>query len=311
MVGGAGYIGGLVTDLLLERGYEVMVYDRLLYEPRYLKDCRFVYGDVRDTDKVVGLQGSFDEVVWLAAIVGDGACAQNPELTLEVNTNALKRFLERVRRRVIFASTCSVYGARDELLTEESETAPMSVYAASKLLAEEPVLRNGGLVLRLGTLYGLGDKFSRIRLDLVVNVMTLRALREGKLTVFGGDQWRPIIAVRDVAEYFAEAVMRSNLAGVFNVKYENMKMIDLAELIKRVFPEVKIEATERKFEDLRNYRVSDKKVRENFTFVPRMTVEAEVRRMKQMLEERRIKNVDDEVYYNTHYVKILLDNHEL
>jgi nucleoside-diphosphate-sugar epimerase len=177
----------------------------------------------------------------------------------------------------------------------------------TKLEAEKYVLRNNGLVFRLGTLFGLGDDHSRIRLDLVVNYLTLKALSEKKITVFGGNQWRPVIAVRDVAGYLAEAVA-TDFVGIFNVKYKNVKIIDLAKTIAALFPGVIVKTTERKLEDLRNYRVNSEKVEKYFKFKPTTTIEEEVKRMTKVFKERRIKNVDDDIYYNTHYVKKLLYN---
>ena len=308
VIGGAGYIGGLTTDLLISKSYTVTVYDNLLYESRFLKDCDFIYGDIRDTDKLLRLHKKYDEIIWLAAIVGDGACSQSPELTREVNVNSIRRFLEKTKRRITFTSTCSVYGAQNEMLTENSPTNPLSLYASTKLEAEKYVIDNGGLVFRLGTLFGLGDKYSRIRLDLVVNVLTLRALTEKKLTVFGGEQWRPIIAVRDIAGYLTEAVSR-DYRGIYNLKYQNVMIKDLANRIRSVFPEVTIMQTDIKFEDLRNYRVDSSKVEEDFIFKPQTSVENEVSRMRILFEDRRIKNPNDDIYYNTKYVKAMLNGH--
>jgi nucleoside-diphosphate-sugar epimerase len=305
VVGGAGYIGGLTTDMLLEKGYSVAVYDNLMYETRFLKPCKFIYGDIRDTERLLSLRGEYDEIIWLAAIVGDGACQQDEELTREVNVTSLRRFLNKTKTKVIFASTCSVYGATNDIVNEESPTNPLSLYAATKLQSEKYVLENGGTVFRLGTVYGLGDAYSRIRLDLVVNFLTLKAFRDSKLTVFGGDQWRPIIAVRDVANYLAEAVTR-NYNDIFVVKFRNVKIVELADIIKIVFPSVEIEVTERSFEDLRSYRVDSTKAEKYFTFKPQTTIEHEVTRMKNIFEEHRIRNVDDDIYYNAKYVKALV-----
>lgn len=306
VVGGAGYIGGCLTDQLIEKGHHVTVYDRLLYEERYLKSVPFIYGDIRDTDKLVKLQSKYDTIIWLAAIVGDGACAQDPELTYEVNYHAVKRFVEKTKRKLIFPSTCSVYGAQDGLLTEESTPRPLSVYAETKLLAEKVVLDNGGLAFRLGTLFGLGDKFSRLRLDLVLNVLTFKALTEGKITVFGGDQWRPVLAVRDVAAFFVEGVTR-DYNDVFNLSMKNVKIKDCAPIYKNFFPELQVDVVESKFEDSRNYRVSTDKVEGKFIFKPQISIETEVQRMIELLREHRIKNPLDPRYYNTHYVRETLD----
>lgn len=307
VIGGAGYIGGLTTDLLIEKGHTVTVFDNLLYEERFLKSCDFIYGDIRNTDHLLAIHKKYDHIIWLAAIVGDGACAQCPDLTVEVNVNSLKRFLAKSQRRVIFTSTCSVYGAQSGVLSEDSPTRPLSLYASTKLEAEKYVLENGGLVFRLGTLFGLGDRYSRIRLDLIVNVLTLKAITQKKLTVFGGEQWRPILAVRDVAGYLTEATTREYV-GVYNLKYQNVKIIDLAKRIQSIFPDVDIEVTEISFEDSRNYRVDSSKAEKDFIFKPKTSIEEEVYRVQFLFTEHRIKNVDSDIYYNTRHVKTLITN---
>ena len=103
------------------------------------------------------------------------------------------------QKRIIFLSTCSVYGAQDGLLDEESSINPLSEYASSKIQAEEYLKDTNSVIFRLGTLFGISDEFSRIRLDLVVNILVTKALTDEKLTVFGGEQWRPLLHVNDVA----------------------------------------------------------------------------------------------------------------
>ena len=133
-----------------------------------------------------------DAVIWLAAIVGDGACQLNPEITVEVNQEAVGWMARHFDGRIVFMSTCSVYGAQDNIeLNEDSPTAPLSMYAASKLAAETYLRSTNAIMFRLGTLFGVGDEFSRVRLDLVVNTLTVRAWQNGKISVFGGDQFRP------------------------------------------------------------------------------------------------------------------------
>jgi nucleoside-diphosphate-sugar epimerase len=306
VVGGAGYIGGCLTDELRARGHHVTVFDRLLYEERFLKEVPFVFGDVRNTAGLAAIHHKYDTIVWLAAIVGDGACAQDPELTFEVNYHAVRRFLEATGRRLVFPSTCSVYGAQDGLLTEESETRPLSAYAQSKLMAEKAVLDHGGLAFRLGTLFGLGDQYSRLRLDLVLNVLTFKALHENRITLFGGDQWRPVLAVQDVAAYFAEAVTR-DYNDVFNLGMRNIRIRDCAAIYQNIFPDLTIEIVDTKFEDARNYRVSTEKAARNFIFSPRTSIESEVHRMVGLLRDRRIKDPLSPQYYNTHHVRATLD----
>jgi nucleoside-diphosphate-sugar epimerase len=306
VVGGAGYIGGCLTDQLLQKGYNVTVFDRLLYEDRFLKDVPLVFGDLRDTELLLKLERKYDTIIWLGAIVGDGACAQDPELTFEVNYRAVKRFLDATRRRIIYPSTCSVYGAQDGLLTEDCAVKPLSVYAETKFLAEQAVLEHGGMAFRLGTLFGLGDAFSRLRLDLVINVLTYKAYKENKITVFGGDQWRPILAVKDVAAFFVEAVTR-DYNDVFNLAMKNVRIRDCADIYRNIFPDLKVEVVDSKFEDHRNYRVSTEKADRAFIFRPCTSVEEEVHRIHNLLRTMRIKNPLDSRYYNTHHVKATLD----
>ncbi len=305
--GGAGYVGGALTDLLKEAGHDVTVLDNLMYEERFLKDVHFVYGDIRDTALLSSIQARYDHIFWLAAIVGDGACAQDPALTTEINYNAVKRFIDGTGRRIIFTSTCSVYGAQHEFLSETSKTSPLSVYAETKLHAEDTVLRAGGIAFRLGTLFGLGDRYSRLRLDLVINVLTLRALVDGKITLFGGDQWRPIMAVRDVCGYLAEA-MEHDSTDVYNVCLENVRIRDLGPVFERIFPGLRVDFVEQRFEDLRNYRVETGKADSQFKFRPSIQPEVEIERMRAVLTENRVKDPLDPHYYNTHHVRETLES---
>ena len=143
----------------------------------------------------------------MAALVGDPACSVDPILTEDINYISIKNFCERISddKHLIFMSTCSVYGAQDGILNEESPTNPLSSYAITKLNSEKHILEIGGTVFRLGTVFGLGDTYSRLRMDLVVNVLTMKAIKYGEITINGGEQWRPIIAVKDIAEYITEA----------------------------------------------------------------------------------------------------------
>ena len=306
VVGGAGYVGGITCDLLIKAGYGVTVFDNLLYEDRFLKDIDFVSGDIRDTEKIASLQKDYDSIMWLAAIVGDGACSQDIELTQEINYSSLKRFLEKTKREIIFPSTCSVYGASDDLLDEQSSTNPLSAYARTKLMAEEEVLLHGGSVLRLGTLYGLGDNFSRIRLDLVINLLTFKSIFEGEITVFGGEQWRPVLSVEDVGHYFVELTQRP-VNDVFIISKQNIKILELGIIFKEIFPDIKKKVVDTSFEDARNYRVNTKKADSYFQHNPIKTIEEEIKRMTSLLRSNRIKDPNDPNYYNTHYVKKILE----
>lgn len=159
-------VGGAVTDSLLQAGIDFTVYDNLLYENQYLKPVDFIFGDVRDTAKLIKLLPNFTHVIWLAAIVGDGACQINPPLTVAVNQESVRWLSDNYDGRIIFLSTCSVYGQNDTWLDEDSELKPLSLYAQTKMEAEKYLTGKNALIFRLGTAYGLSDIYSRIRLDL-------------------------------------------------------------------------------------------------------------------------------------------------
>lgn len=304
VVGGAGYIGGLTCDNLIKNGYDVTIYDSLLYENRFLKEIPFVYGDIRDTEKLVNVAKNFDTIVLMAALVGDPACSVDPLLTEEINFKAIKNFCDQISndKHIIFMSTCSVYGAQDGLLNEESQTNPLSSYASTKLKAEEYVSKKHGTIFRLGTVFGLGDTYSRIRMDLVVNVLTMKAVREGKIIINGGEQWRPIIAVKDIAGYVTEACEKKQ-NGIYVLSKENVVIKELGERIATLVPNTKVEYTEISFQDARNYKVDNSKSLKEFNYKAVVTVEDEVKRMIKLFEENRIENPEDKLYHNGIFLK--------
>jgi len=299
LVGGAGYIGGLTCDYLINDGFDVTVYDNLLYENRYLKDVPFIYGDIRDTEKLNIVSENFNIIVIMSALVGDPACSVDPFLTEEINYTAIKNFCNVVSpdKHLIFMSTCSVYGAQDGILNEESDTNPLSSYASTKLMAEKHILEKNGTIFRLGTVFGLGDTYSRIRMDLVVNVLTMKAVKEGVININGGEQWRPIIAVRDIAGYVTEAC-REKYNGIYVLAKENVIIRELGERVANMIPNTKINYTEISFQDARNYKVDNQKSLKTFTYKPIVTVEDEVIRMIKLFQENRIENPEDKVYHN-------------
>lgn len=306
LIGGAGYIGGLTTDILLKQGHRVTIYDNLLYESRYLKGVDFIYGDIRETDRIAEISKDYDVVVVMAALVGDPACGVNPNLAEEINFIAVKDLCGSipVNKHIVFMSTCSVYGAQDGILNEDSPTSPLSVYASTKLAAEEYVVNRGGTVFRLGTVFGLGDEHSRIRLDLVVNVLAMKAFLYHDITINGGEQWRPIIAVKDIALYVSEAV-EAQQAGIFIISYKNTTMKQLGEEIAAYIPATQIKYVDIPFQDARNYRVDNSKALRIFNHKPIVTVENEVRKMVKIFEENRVKDPAALIYNNGVFLREL------
>ena len=301
IVGGAGYVGGGIVDKL-KKHHQVTVYDSLIYEESYRKDVNFVYGDVRDQSKLLKLFKNHDAVIWLAALVGDGACAINPELTFEINSDSVKFLAENFKKRIVFLSTCSVYGAQDGLLNEDSSINPLSEYASSKVQAEEYLKGSNSIIFRLGTLFGISDEFSRIRLDLVVNILVTKALTEGKLTVFGGEQWRPLLHVNDVANAI-EQTIDSEINGIFNLHYKNFKIIDIAEAIVNKVDSAIIETTPMKFQDARNYQVSSEKLFSETGFKAEIDLNTGINEIYDLIANNRIKNVNHKRYSNQNFLE--------
>ena len=301
VVGGAGYVGGGIVDTLSKKN-EITVYDSLIYESAFRKDVNFIYGDIRDYKKINSILNNFDAVVWLAALVGDGACSINPALTHEINSETVKNLVKNFNGKIIFLSTCSVYGAQEGVLDENSEVNPLSEYASSKLIAEKYLEESDAIIFRLGTLFGISDQFSRIRLDLVVNILTTKALVDKKMSVFGGDQWRPLLHVKDVANAI-EHNISSDTKGIFNLHYKNFKIIEIAEKIKEKIPDVSIETTPLPFQDARNYQVSSDKLKLETGFEASIELSQGIEEMYNLISSNRIKDINDPRYSNQNFLQ--------
>ncbi len=308
IVGGAGYLGGAVTDLLMQSEHNILVYDVLLYEETYRKQVPFVYGDIRDKDKLNKHFDWADVVVWLAALVGDSACTLDEALTISINRDSVKYLKDNFRGRIIFMSTCSVYGAQDELLYEESPLHPLSLYAQTKLWSEEILADADALIFRLGTLYGVSDEFSRVRFDLVVNTLVMRAAVHNKINVFGGKQYRPLLHVRDAARTICDALEGKN-TGIYNLHSENITIIEIAQLLEKAFPGLQVEITDTMLQDSRNYRVSSEKAKQQLAFNPTLTISSGIEELKQILEQGRIKNSFLTRFSNYLYLRPLLSEY--
>ena len=299
VVGGAGYIGGWLTDRAIEGGHDVRVYDLLLYEDRYLKEVPFVAGDILDRDRLSPHLEWADVVVWLAALVGDPACALDPGLTRKINLDSVRWLCEKFKGRIVFPSTCSVYGAQDGELHEQSSVEPLSLYAETKLEAEEVLTgqRPDSLILRLATLAGVGDSYSRIRLDLVVNLLVMRAKLVGELQIFGGNQYRPLLHVRDVATAVVPH-LETDSAGIYNLGSENATILELAERIVARVGGARIERVETPFQDTRNYRVSFKRATEDLRFAAEHSMDDAIDQVAALIDAGRVKDLSQAAFSN-------------
>jgi nucleoside-diphosphate-sugar epimerase len=288
VTGGAGYIGSLVVRRLLARGYRVRVVDDLLYGDSAISgtlshpNLRLIVTDFRRHEGLAGALAGADGVLHLGAIVGDPACALDERLTLSTNLEATRLIAGLCQSlgvpRLVFASTCSVYGASDELLDERSALNPVSLYARSKIAAEEALLgnrddRTAPVVLRFATAYGASF---RPRFDLAVNVLTAKAVTEGACEIFGGDQWRPFVHVDDIARALIvalEAPTQAVAGEIFNVGSweQNHRLIEIGALIQEAIPPARVLTNDRIL-DRRNYHVRFDKIRERLGFTATHTL---------------------------------------
>lgn len=307
VVGGAGYVGGYLSSLLREHYSQVTVYDNLLFETRFLKNIDFIRGDVRDTNKLNLLLPQYDIVIWLAGLVGDGACAQDSNLTYDINVSTVKFLADNYHGKIFFPSTCSVYGINDNLIDEQAPTNPLSAYASTKLEAEQYLLtkQKNVLIYRLGTLFGISDEHARLRLDLVVNILTKKACMGEKLTVFGGEQWRPLLDVKDVGNAVLFGLL-NNLSGLYNLSAANYTIKEIAETIHNTIGSAGINYADMAFEDLRNYKVKNDKILAT-GWKPKIMLTDSIKDMAKVFSENRIKDINDAVYSNAAYIKKIND----
>ena len=314
VIGGAGYIGSVLCRQLLKDGYSVRVLDALMYGRESLAELiddlhfELVEGDSRDVSAVFRAMLGMDAVIHLGELVGDPVCALDERLTREINLTATRMVAEAARgcgvKRFIYASSCSVYGAGTEILDERSALTPVSLYAKAKIGSEQMLLGLNGsdfhpVILRLATVYGLS---LRPRFDLVVNMMTAKAVCNHEITVFGGDQWRPFVHVEDVAWVIIRclqaplATVKGQILNVGSDK-QNYTIAQVAELVQSLIPQASVmrrgEDTDR-----RDYHVSFAKIRRELGFEPRYSIEDGVREIQAAIMAGHIKDFQDKRYNN-------------
>jgi len=271
VTGGAGYIGTSLLPRLLEEGYEVTVFDNLMYGGNQLlpffrnKNFNFVKGDItikKDLKEAVADQ---DLIIHLAAIVGFPACKNNPELAMDVNVGGTQNLIEVTNSSqiILYGSTGSNYGKVSEICTEETPLNPLSLYGTTKTDAEQMLLARGNVIAyRFATAFGVSP---RLRLDLLINDFTNKCLRDGYLVVYEKHFMRTFIHVSDIAESFIFGIRNLDVMknGVFNVGDSSMNHSkeEVCDMISQKtgafihFEEIGQDA------DKRNYIVSYEKIR--------------------------------------------------
>ncbi len=263
VTGGLGYKGHVLIPKLLQKGYEVVAFD-LGWFGNYLtpnEKLKVIIGDIRYIDE--DLLDSIDAIIHLSSIANDPCGDLNPKLTWEVSALATMQLADLARRknvkRFIYASSGSVYGVKSEPdVIEELSLTPISEYNKTKMVSERVLLsyKNDMAVqiLRPATVCGLSP---RMRLDVAVNMLTIQALVDGKITVFGGDQMRPNIHIEDVTDLYIYLLENPHLTGIYNAGFENLTILEIANKISKKIP-CEIVVLESK--DPRSYRINSNKI---------------------------------------------------
>ena len=326
VIGGAGYVGCVLVEELLRRGYAVKVFDRLIYGDQGLRDVRdrveVVVGDMRAIEPSV-FEG-VAAVINLGGISNDPTAEFNPDANYEMNTIATDTSAKQAKQagieRYIFASSCSIYdqGVEDPeadlILDETADVQPRAAYSSSKFEAEQRLLPMADkhfcpVVLRKGTVYGWSP---RMRFDLVVNTFLKDALTRGRITIhYGGEMWRPLVDVRDAARAYiacVEADADKVRGQIFNVIYRNMRISELALRVKEALGEngLPVEITPAYgYTGVRNYRVSGRKIAQVLDFRPVVTIEESVGNALAKLRGLTHAQLEDPRFYNIRWLKLL------
>jgi nucleoside-diphosphate-sugar epimerase len=283
ITGGAGYLGSVLTEVLLNKGYQVTVIDNLIYKQTsvapfaYHPNFDFIFGDVTNEPLLKSLVEKHDVIIPLAAIVGMPACKAQPELTVKVNYEQVRNITKWITKNQILLvpNTNSQYGSSTEIITEESPFKPLSLYAETKCNAEKAVLESGnGIALRLATVFGMSY---RMRMDLLVNDFVYKAVTDGYLVLFESHFIRNYVHVRDIANTFLFMIENyekcNNNAFNVGLSSANCTKFELVKTIQKYVPDLVIVQNDYKADpDQRNYMVSNNKL-ESQGWVPKFTLD--------------------------------------
>lgn len=324
VTGGAGYCGSRLVPQLLGAGHTVTVYDILYFGSDFLPNhpkLKIIQGDIRDAVRLEKESAGHDIFVSLACVSNDASFELDEALSTSVNMDAFEPMVLAAKKagikRFIYASSSSVYGVSDQPnVTEDHPLVPLTLYNKYKGMCE-PLLKKHtdenfvGIIFRPATVCGYAP---RLRLDLSVNILTNHAVTNNKITVFGGSQLRPNLHVQDycdVVKLLMAAPAEKVANETFNVGNQNMTIMEIAHLVKKVvqeeFPEKKaIDIVTTPSDDLRSYHINSDKIKNALGFVPKHSVEDAVRDLCNAFKQGLIPmSFEDDRYYNVKRLKRL------
>jgi nucleoside-diphosphate-sugar epimerase len=319
VTGGAGYVGSVLVSKLVDKGYEVRVLDWLMF-PGGLDSIQdkieLIRGDIRDTETLRNSLEGVDSVIHLAAISNDPCSELDHELTIQVNLDATRELLKISKelgvKRFIYSSSSSVYGIKDEPnVTEELSLEPLTIYSKTKAQCEHLLKKFNDnnfttVSIRSATVCGYSP---RQRLDVIINILTDRAIREKEIIVNGGDQKRPNIHIDDITDLYLNLLTtpKELISGeVFNYGGKNHTVNELASIVKSSLgnPEINI-INKPSTKDSRSYSISSEKIRYLLGYYPKKTIQDAVLDLKQAFETGKIPNPESPTYRNVAKMKEL------
>lgn len=272
ITGGAGFFGSKMTEKFLENDYLVTVYDNLQFGDDGIKpfmsnpNYKLVIGDVKDTEKMFSEALKNDIVVHLAAYVGEVICKENINYVYEVNSNSavnMAKFCDENNIQFLFLSTCSNYGKSKEVVNEESELNPSGLYSTSKIQAENKILEKykSSLILRCATLFGVSH---RMRVDLTINQLIYEILRDGIITVYGEEAWRPYLHVEDAVNMII-LILEKKLSGVYNLGTDELNYTK-KQIIEEIQKSYEFLIKPIVWDDPRDYKVNFSKIKKEINY---------------------------------------------
>ncbi|OGI78946.1 hypothetical protein A3F19_02795 [Candidatus Nomurabacteria bacterium RIFCSPHIGHO2_12_FULL_37_29] len=320
ITGGAGYVGSALVPSLLDSGYKVVVYDLYLFGNVFKeiknKNLTEIKGDIRDKGKLLEAGKGVDYLIHLACISNDPSFELDPKLGKSINYDAFQNVIETVKsnniKRIIFASSASIYGTQEGDVMENLKGVPLTDYAKFKLLCEE-ALKDSGLKnyvsVRPGTVNGYAP---RLRLDLIINNFTIRALVNKKISFFGGWQLRPSININDMVRVYKlliEAPDELVHEKAFNAGFQNATVEDMAKMVVKVFVERNIEnriqVEKLDVPDKRSYHLNSEKIKAELGFIPNFTIEDGILSIVEAFKKGLIADgLDNPIYHNTKMMKL-------
>ena len=321
--GGAGYVGSSLVPDLLSRGHKVTVYDIMYFGydflPKNNPNLKIIEGDIRDDNKVKSSCANHDAFIHLACISNDASFQLDEKLSKSVNYDAFEPMVIAAKKsgikRFVYASTSSVYGiSKEKNVKEDHPLVPLTLYNKYKGLCEPLLLKHTnenfeGIIFRPATVCGYAP---RQRLDLSVNILTNFAFNKNEIKVFGGDQLRPNLHIKDycdVVKLFLDAEKDKVANQIFNVGYQNLSINEIASLVKRVVQKEKKNAGEIKIiksisDDNRSYHINSDKIKNTLGFIPKRSIEMAVTDLCKAFNDGLLPNsFENDMYFNVKRLK--------